>query len=366
MIRQIHFLTTIILAASLSANGQESTNERAISLELKDFDGAVYEVENNYAGFSSKTSDPARHEEYVNLKDKLYKDVLNGRNGADAVGELYGWFGDNHLRTILAEHGKYRKTRHEYVSAAEGMSEYDPQAVAQKVGDETFLIRFTSCAGDPSLKWINESVEAYKQSQCRYLILDIRGNGGGSDMYYKPYLRLLFDREFLSRGVEVRNSTDNIAYMLTQVERLPWVQKVVDRAANSDDEFIPLVDDFVIKYDTINALPVKAAIIIDSKVASSAEQLVLDIKGCSSRTVVYGKSNTLGCLDYSNLRRADLRGSGITTYVPMTRSNRLPENGIDDTGIAPDVRISLPLPATLTDNVDEWVLWVANNLKNRR
>ena len=48
----------------------------------------------------------------------------------------------------------------------------------------------------------------------------------------------------------------------------------------------------------------------------------------------------------------------------MTVSRRLPNQGIDETGIAPDVRITLPLPKKLTDNVDEWILWVASEMKN--
>lgn len=363
MKQRIHLIITILLTIAISANGQETKKDQAISLGLKDYEGAVYEVENNYAGFSSKTSTPARLEEYLKLKEKLHKDILNGREGADAVGELYGWFGDYHLRTALAEHGKYRKTRKEYVSTTKGMREYNPQAIALKVDNETFLIRFPSCEGDPSLEWVNESIEAYKKSQCKYLIIDIRGNGGGQDTYYMPYLKLLYDRESMSKGVEIRNSKDNISYVKTQVERLPWLQEVVSNAENSNEDFIPLVEDHIIKYDTINSLPIKAAIIIDSNVASSGEQMILDIKGCSSRTIVYGKGNTLGCLDYSNTRRADMRGCGITTYVPMTRSSRLPDNGIDETGIAPDVRISLPLPKKLTNNIDDWVLWVAKELK---
>ena len=363
MNKRIYFLITILLTIAISVNGQESKKEKTISLGLKDYEGAVYEIENNYAGFPSKTSNPAKLEEYIKLKEKLYKDILNGREGADAVGELYGWFGDNHLRTALAVHDKYRTTRKEYVSTTEGIREYNPQAVAQKVDSETFLIRFPSCEGDPSLEWVNKSIKAYKESQCKYLIIDIRGNGRGQDTYYKPYLELLYDRESLSKGVDIRNSKDNIAYLKTQVGRLPWLQEIANKAENSNEDFIPLIEDYIIKYDTVNTLPIKAAIIIDSYVASSGEQMVLDIKGCSSRTMIYGKGNTMGCLDYSNLRRADMRGCGITTYVPMTRSRRLPDNGIDDSGIAPDVRISLSLPKILTNNIDKWVLWVAEELK---
>lgn len=259
--KRIYLIITILLTIAISANGQETKKDKAISLSLKDYEGAVYEVENNYAGFSSKTSSPVKLEEYLKLKEKLHKDILNGREGADAVGELYGWFGDYHLRTALAEHGKYRKTRKEYVSTTKGMREYNPQAIAQKVDSETFLIRFPSCEGDPSQEWVNESIEAYKKSQCKYLIIDIRGNGGGQDTYYKPYLKLLYDRESLSKGVEIRNSKDNISYVKTQVERLPWLQEVVSNAENSNEDFIPLVEDHIIKYDTIYSLPIKAAII---------------------------------------------------------------------------------------------------------
>ena len=47
----------------------------------------------------------------------------------------------------------------------------------------------------------------------------------------------------------------------------------------------------------------------------------------------------------------------------MSRRIGLPETSIDATGIAPDVRIPLPLPARLTDNIDEWVIWVAEQLE---
>ena len=91
--------------------------------------------------------------------------------------------------------------------------------------------------------------------------------------------------------------------------------------------------------------------------------MVLTLRACSSRTTVYGRDNTMGCLDYSNCRTVNLPQSGITLSVPMTRTCRLPDRGIDQTGIAPDVRIPLPLPNELTDNVDEWTQWVAADLE---
>ena len=329
-----------------------------------DLDWAIYELEVNYAGFLTKTNTPEKRNEYEALKTRLYKEVKEKKcDELDAVGILFGWFGDNHLHPGMASLRKYMKKRTENVSHKEGMEEYDPTPITCKVDDETFLIRFPSCDGDPTLEWVKESVKNYLASGCKHLIIDIRGNGGGRDMYYEPYKELLFDKKGLNVGADIRNTPDHIKYLKKIVKELPWIEEVIERMEKSNENFIPLVEDEIISYDTIHPLPLKAAIIIDSGVASSGEQMVLDLKVCSSRTTIYGKGNTMGCLDFSNVRRVDLPSSGISTGIPMTVSRRLPNQGIDETGIAPDVRITLPLPKKLTDNVDEWILWVANEMK---
>ena len=71
----------------------------------------------------------------------------------------------------------------------------------------------------------------------------------------------------------------------------------------------------------------------------------------------------MGCLDFSNLNEIEMPNSHINFTCPMSRAIGLPETGIDQTGFAPDVRIPLPLPARLTDNIDEWVTWVAAQLE---
>ena len=342
----------------------ESECERA-KQELKpvDLDKAVYELEINYAGFPTKVDTPEKRNEYEALKTRLYKEVKKNKcKEIDAIGMLYGWFGDDHLQTGISAHRKYRKNRTENISQKEGMEEYAPTAMTSKVDDETFLIRFPSCDGDPTLEWVKESVKNYLASGCKHLIIDIRGNGGGSDMFYEPYKELLFDKEGLCVGADIRNTPDHIKFLRSTLNDIPWIKDVIERMEKSTEEFIPLVGDETIKYDSIHPQPLKAAIIIDSGVASSGEQMVLDLKVCSSRTTIYGKGNTMGCLDYSNLRQVDFE-SGKAVWIPMTRSRRLPNQGIDETGIAPDVRITLPLPKKLTDNVDEWVLWVANEMK---
>ena len=50
----------------------------------------------------------------------------------------------------------------------------------------------------------------------------------------------------------------------------------------------------------------------------------------------------------------------------MIVSYHLPDRDIDKEGIRPDVRLDIPYPTELTDNVDEWVLWIAQDLKKRQ
>ena len=329
-----------------------------------DLDRAVHELEVNYAGFPTKTNTTEKRNEYEALKTRLYKEVKEKKcKEIDAIGMLFGWFGDTHLQTGIGAHRKYRKNRTENVSQKEGMEEYAPTAMTCIVDEETFLIRFPSCDGDPTLEWVKESVKSYLASGCKHLIIDIRGNGGGRDMYYEPYKELLFDKKGVNVGADIRNTPEHIKFLKKTVKDIPWIEEVVERMEKSNENFIPFVEDEITDYDTIHPLPLKAAIIIDSGVASSGEQMVLDLNACSTRTTIYGKGNTRGCLDFSNVRWTDLPASGISIGIPMTVSRRLPNQGIDETGIAPDVRITLPLPKKLTDNVDEWVLWIANEMK---
>ena len=115
----------------------------------------------------------------------------------------------------------------------------------------------------------------------------------------------------------------------------------------------------------VSPLPKKAAIIIDGNVASMAECLLMDLRTCSGRTRIYGRDNTLGCIDNGNLRYDQLPFSKVIFTIPITRTYYFTDRNIniDDTGIAPDVRINLPLPKKLTDNIDEWVRWVAEDMK---
>lgn len=333
-----------------------------------DFAFAVDVVERAYAGFLDKTAD--REGEYAALKARLQEEIASGRSSADAVAEYLGWFDDSHLRTTGVE--AYRpKSQRRATDYAARMERYAPQFTFCRVDDATYLIRLPSCDPDEvSPHAVQTAVDAFLASGCELLVVDIRGNRGGNDSTYEPLLRLLYDRPGELDNMEYRVSELSVAHLKEFSDGSPGSLARIARMEKAPaGTFLGSgKPTYRIRYDSISPLPRRAALLIDANVASSAEQLTLEVRACSSRTTVYGQDNTLGCLDYSNCEILYFPGDTARWMtIPVTRSLRVAAGrGIDAEGIAPDVRIPLPLPARLTDNADEWVLWAAETLKTKK
>lgn len=371
---------SIILAVLLAQGCARGSRENEADLEywepnfaysinetdLSDLEFAIKDVETNYSGFSFKVTDENRAD-YDAFVKSVRKQLSRGRiDEFEAVAKYLGYFQDSHLQTCNNgcndHHRKYRKQGVDYGAEMT----YAPVAVATKVSDKTFLIRYPSCsAGEVSSAWVRGSVDQFLASGCDNLILDIRGNNGGSDDMYTPYLWLLYDHPGTVDGVMLLDTKENRRifedYCPTLYEGAP-----ISRESEPSGGFVTLFGETndVGLWDDRSPKPVKAAIIIDNRVVSSGEQLLLDVRACSDRCTIYGKDNTRGCLDFSNCRLVRL--SGICHYyqVPMTVSRRvLNGTGIDETGIAPDVRVDWNLPKTLTDNIDSWVVNIAAELE---
>lgn len=353
--RTIVFFLSLFLGFVATAQVPELT----IAQHLEDYDFAVKYIEDNYSGFSFWVVDSTRAD-YQATKARLRGEVERGeRPGWDAVSAYTGWFSDFHMRVSVYNGNPFAYFKRSIIIYPDVMEEYHPQAVARKVTDKTFLIRFPSCGGNPDLKWIKNSVKQFKKSHCKNLIIDIRGNGGGADYFFYPYRELLYDHDASFSNIEFRNTPSNMAYL----KSMNWFSGVQRTASlHPEQEFIPLQSS-TIHYRKRDKKVVKAALIIDNFVASSGEEMLLELKACSDRVTAYGRDNTMGCLDFSNVSSVQMPNCGLGLGVPLSRSIGLPENSVDKNGIAPDIRIGLPLPTKLTDNIDEWTLWVASQLE---
>ena len=144
-----------------------------------------------------------------------------------------------------------------------------------------------------------------------------------------------------------------------------WYQQFIEKCEASKKKFVK-------QGETDGSLDIqpstrikRAAVLIDCYTASAAESLAEFVKKHSDRCKVYGKCNTSGCELTGNVRTETLPNSRLgLSYATAVDSGFFEKDfSSGGLGIAPDVIIPLPFARKLTDNIDEWVLWVAEDLK---
>lgn len=346
---------TIFLFLSIHAFGQMSVENC-----LYNFDIGVEFVENVYSGFDHKVTDKTISS-YEFTKDSLRTAIKEGASSfEDVFGRYLAWFRDYHLHDYCGAQNKYMPGPIDYSK----VMEYKPTDTFCKVDDTSFLIRYTSCVYTKNrARWIKKAIRAFKKSKCENLILDIRGNKGGQTGTSDAFIKLLYNHDGYYNGTVIRNTPTNIGILREKMRHDKYWQKNLDVCERSEEKYPTLSKPFLVHYNKISALPIKAAIIVDNLTGSCAEELILILKRVSDRVVIFGKDPTIGCLDYANGVPFPLPKSNYQFKIPLTHTLGLPETGIDATGIVPDVMIDCEYPTSLTDNVDAWVLWVASWLK---
>lgn len=344
-------LQIALIFTGISAYAQVSREDY-----LSDFDYGVQMVEKVYSGYGQKVTAETL-ESYQQTKDSVRTAILNGSSTfEDAFGFYLAWFKDFHLHDVCGAQDKYMNGPVDYSS----LMEYAPIDTYCTVDEKTFLIRYTSCVWSLKRKqWIKKALRSFRRSRCENLILDIRGNKGGAAGTSDAFIELLYDHDGYYNGVVIRNTPLNIGYFRKTMKKDKYWQKHLDRSEQSEEEYPVLFEPHIVHYEGVSTLPRKVAVIIDNNTASAAEEFLLILQRVSDRVCVFGKDHSFGCLDYANAGRVTLPKTGYKFSLPLTCSMGLPQTGIDTTGIVPDVTIPLNYPTSLTDNVDEWVYWVA-------
>ena len=325
--------------------------------QVEDFDLGVRTVEKNYAGFGDKVTE-STGAAYVAVKDSLRSMLAEGTTSfEEAFGCYLAWFKDYHLHDACGAQDKYMPGPKDYSA----LMDYHPSDTFCRVDENTFLIRYTSCAwSSKRVRWTKKAVRTFRKSGCENLILDLRGNHGGADQTSRAFLELLFDHDGYHPGCELRNTSTNVKLLRKAAPKDKQLLERLDACERSEEEYPVLFQDRAIHYDRVSPVPRKAAVIIDNHTASNAESLILDLRSMSDRVLVFGKDPSLGCHDYMNPMTFEFSKRDYRFNIPVCRTLGAPENGIDATGIIPDVIIDSPYPSVLKDNVDAWVLWVAD------
>ena len=169
-------------------------------------------------------------------------------------------------------------------------------------------------------------------------IIDVRGNGGGSDSSYKPIMPWLMPDEVASASVAILATEANIEgwtricalYAPGDAECQKSLSESIGGCAKPHrgrrgdgrrwrDVLRP-------RRKPGATAPLRVAILIDGGCASSCEQFALEARQSFSAKLI--GQHTSGSLDYSNLRPHDLPSGARRLWYATTRSTRNPARGI--------------------------------------
>jgi hypothetical protein len=206
----------------------------------------------------------------------------------------------------------------------------------------------------------------------KYLIIDLRGNGGGS-AGWSNLLPYVMTNPIVQGASYLRISEDNVKLKRAEMEYfvktpipaelkkyytddfVAGLKKDYEELPVTKDAFYP-IPAITIPTDGVLANPAKVALITDGLCGSSAEYFFYLMKQ-SKKTTRYG-ANSVGMMDYEGpTTPTPLPSKEFILMIPVSKSNWTDAKPIDQTGFTPDVVINKPY--------EQWVEYVSRDLKNR-
>lgn len=203
---------------------------------------------------------------------------------------------------------------------------------------------------------------AFELSHTPNLIIDLRNNGGGSDLVYEPLVKLVYTHPIYEIGVEVRSCRRNIE-LRRQIaadlrKDLPqaadYLEAQAAKMAQHPGEYVMASSQpFSITTEkAVETFPSRVVILIDGA-ASTAEQFLLTARQ-SQKVTFLGQKNSAGVLDFANVVSEPVPSGRYRLQWAISRSLRLPDDPVDPDGFAPQVRI----PAAVRDPVRYAADWL--------
>ncbi|NPD86393.1 hypothetical protein HNS38_16595 [Lentimicrobium sp. L6] len=293
-------------------------------------------IEDNYSGF-----DNLYEEDQQNYKE-FKKELL-----ADSIQE----FSSLVLKTQI--YLKYFNNKHLYVlnESLEARSEtkFNKQKQKNKNTDVEFEIldKDFTCLKIKSfnikLKPEIDSIISSNQKEIerhKYLIIDLRGNGGGDIKSINRLVSLIQSDYFFKKEykmyVSSRNSVAFKAFTehLTEQDRKKWqsvsigLQRGEYVSGNITYPYVFNVPEKKNKY------PKYIGILAD-KNTGSASELFLTMARQNPRVKVFGE-NTAGAFDYAMVHCFEILKDKFYIVMPLLESVNMDKSGIDNYGIQPD------------------------------
>ena len=365
-----------IVALSISAAVPDSLRK-----DLEDYDYLVTFVEKNYAPFDAIMQKGYKRE-YKAMKKQTREQLRKGKTDLEkAATDYVMWFRSQFDRHIALESTvfdmasnniiieAFLKMDSTWATLTPDDVEYEPKPVSCKVDSLTWLIRVPSCSSE-LYEWTINALQQFDESDCENLIIDVRENGGGNDGVWDKYYDMLYDHPNKPFICWFRNTPKNIKewkdLVTNGVLNNERTKNFIKECEGSKKKFLKWVEEAGDTGRKPTTRIRRAAILVDMMTASAAENIAEFAKNHSDRAKVYGRGNTLGDDLTGNCRGGVLPNSKIFIYYATTVDSGFYEKDFSEgLGIAPDVIIPLPVVRKLTDNIDEWVLWVAEEMKRQ-
>jgi len=246
-------------------------------------------------------------------------------------------------------------------SAPTNAKSREDEPTFQLLSRKTILLTFKSFDSknrEPLIALLNRNHKAL--ASYPNWIIDVRGNGGGSDYSYEPVLAWLLPDEKVSVGELWLATPANLeghqklcailAPGDAECER--EINEVIARTRSAPTgSLVPGDDKGGISFERQERLeprrPSRVAILIDGGCASSCENFLLAAR--QSFNVKLIGTRTYGCADYSDMRPFALPSGQRLLWHATARSQRIPGLPVDLAGIPPDVY----LPLAKGDHVEE-------------
>lgn len=245
-------------------------------------------------------------------------------------------------------------------------SPYEPSYIAEKLNDETIYMKLTDFAQEKPILGL---LEQYKDEldQAANLIVDVRVNYGGNDMFYFPLLDYIFDQTtsfkslFKEDEVMYTNYTErNCSLWINELkgyleqeldeETAKWTHgEIALFEKNAGNGLVAVKEEMDYTIHGRNA-PQNVYVLTDVTCGSSGDTFATNVKK-SPKVTVAGRA-TMGIVDFCNVVTQDYGDYEFGYSV-----SKMPENYYTNkTGVMPHIHIPWT-PEHLERDVDlEYVL----------
>lgn len=212
---------------------------------------------------------------------------------------------------------------------------------------------FADQAGEPIARILEE--HARDIAQRPNLIIDVRGNSGGSDWTYQPLLPLVAANTRRDVGAMLlatpANSAANRALCNLMAPDSKQCRDTARAASEAMDRappgtFIAIPGERaveIVEPEKVAPYPQRVGVLVDKRCGSTCEEFLLAVRQ-SFKVKLFGQSSA-GSLDYSNLRPFTLPSGKRLLMYATSRSLRLPQFSVDAAGIPPDQVLPVPIEA---------------------